>query len=82
MIRFRGHKPDGTKIIGVGIPKETWAKLLNSEIIAIDLAELGVPDTQLLLAGGESDFHITRDFQQLIGSWTKVQVDPSAIKKF
>ena len=34
MIRFKGTKPDGTKIIGVGLSKNTWAKMLNKEVVA------------------------------------------------
>lgn len=81
MIKFAAHKPDGTRIVGIGITKELFHKLLQGEVATIDLRKLGLPGGELMLVGGDTELSITRNFQYLIGKNTGVHIDPSAIKK-
>jgi len=81
LIRFSGFKPDGTRIIGIGITPGMFAKLMQGETSHIALDALGLPNTEIILIAGKSEMDLTRDFGPLMDEKTNMRVDPAFIKK-
>jgi len=79
MSDFSGRDAQGNKIVGIGIVKKTYSRLLEGEMLVVDLSRLGIPKTKLVILGGTDDAEISRHLQNTITQRTKVHVDPAAI---
>lgn len=66
MIKFTTRAKDGRKLIGFGLSSENLRRLREKMPILVDLGELGVPGTAVLICWGETEDDIAAD---LLGSF-------------
>lgn len=63
MIKARGQTGDGTPLVVLGLSGENVARLMAKEPIRLNLADLGLPPTVVVIIGGRTEDEITVDLQ-------------------
>lgn len=63
MIKARGRTGDGTPLVVIGLSGENMTRLMAKEPIRFDLADLGLPPTQVVIVGGRTEEDIAVDLQ-------------------
>lgn len=61
MIKAQGRTGDGRPLVVIGLSGENVTRLMANEPILFDLAELGLPTTQVLIVGGRTETDILAD---------------------
>jgi hypothetical protein len=63
MIRAVGRRPNGKKIVILGLSRENCARLLDDQPIPLDFSQFGL-DCEVLLCGGETEEAIMRELEK------------------
>lgn len=63
MIKTLISKPNGTRVVGLGISEGNVAKLKQGQPIYIHLDELGIEGVDVLIHYGETEASIMAEFQ-------------------
>lgn len=69
MVKFTASTPDGL-LVGLGITYENVIRLKQGKPIHIQLADLGLPQGELLIFYGKDEQAITKDLLPYIGEDT------------
>ena len=79
MSKFSGHDLEGNRVIGIGLLKKTYAKLLEGEVLVYDLKLFGIHGVKLMIVAGRDDPEITRHLQHSFNSRTNVHLPAAGI---
>jgi hypothetical protein len=64
MIRFKAYNQDGTRAIyGIGLSRTNLDRLAQGRPVAINLADQGGPDLDLVIVGGDTEEALFRELQ-------------------
>lgn len=74
MIKFKGDGKTGP-IVGLGISEGNVERLKAGKPISINLKDLGLPDTTILIWYGVDEADCKRQIEGLIGPDTKTHVE-------
>lgn len=65
MIKAVGRKGDGTPLVILGLSGENMTRLMADEPIAVDLASMGLPRTQIVIVGGRTEDAIAEKLKEI-----------------
>jgi len=63
MIKFKGSSK-GRTVVGFGISRENWNRMLAGDPIHIHGEEIGLPKIEFLIVGGETEQSIYDDMKR------------------
>lgn len=61
MIKAAGTTGDGRRLLVLGLSAENMTRLLLGQPIRLECAELGLPDLQVVVVGGQTEQDIADD---------------------
>jgi hypothetical protein len=78
MMRFAGDKPDGTRVIGLGITSANVARMAQGEPIIVNTEQFGLADVKIefMIFYGRTLEELNQQFAPLIGPNTQIHQDP------
>lgn len=79
MSRFNGIDSDGNRVIGIGLTQPTYSKMLQGEMMTVDLWKIGVPGVKLIIVAGRNEVEIAKHLEHTMNERTNVVVDPRMI---
>ncbi len=79
MIKVLGKKPDGTRLVIVGITNNNVRRMKKGQPLHVDLAELGIEKLEMGLHLRPTMKELEADFAPYIGINTKIHIDPKTI---
>jgi len=73
MIRAGATKPDGGKIILLGISDENVKRLIDGKPIFVAGSTVGVANVEIVIFHGRTEYEMTESMAKLIGPQTEVR---------
>lgn len=64
MLKASGRTGDGRALVILGLSGENMARLMAAEPITFDLADLGLPPTQVVIVGGRTEDDIAGQLRE------------------
>ena len=73
MIRFGATLENGRRLIGLGISDENIARLRQGKPIFVAGSSVGVPEVEIIICWGATEYELTEQLASLIGPETDIR---------